>query len=229
MVKVFGNVDTNELAARLGALSVEDRRGNIIWSDSFEGVPDNWYIDAAGAGASLTKNATHSWLGSSCMKIVTGTENAQAQRIQKGFAAPMNSRIGIELHFFPPGAGYIFLMQVWGYNGTHSYTGILEFNQTDDKVYIHDSAGASREIQSYILNPAGQLQWQYAKLVFDWKTMKYVRAIYNENEYDISTYGLRSAVNATNPCFSVWLWVVSQGTTSHNFYIDDFILTQNEP
>jgi len=67
------------------------------------------------------------------------------------------------------------------------------------------------------------------KLVTDFENEKYVRFILNNDVYDLSSYTYEKTNDTSRPHLLVRYKLVSTGGTSTTSYVDDVILTQNEP
>jgi len=67
------------------------------------------------------------------------------------------------------------------------------------------------------------------KLVVDLNTDRYVRFILNETEYDLSAYSANTFANPDQPHLGVKAILYSTAGFNADCWVDDIILTQNEP
>jgi len=229
MTKIFGQIDTGELAARLGSPSVEDRRGNVVWYDDFEGASKKWAYTVTGAGSAVALNAAYSWRGSQAMKITTADDPDDVCGIDKYFNLPSETRIGVEIHALFRHTKEKLYIVMTGYDGGHYYDAELIFDRENLTLEYLDSDNVPQTLDNSVSYYSGYEQWLLMKLVIDWDTKKYVRAIVGDTEYDLSTYNIRTVASLENPILWTVIWGYPTDANNHDIYIDDFILTQNEP
>lgn len=229
MVKIFGQIDSGELAARLGALSTMDRRGNLIFYDDFNETALHWDTLADGTGASIELNTNYAWIGDKSIKLVTGDATDDTTYLRKTFAPTLDRKIGIEVHIQTPPDGLEFWLIFYGFDGTTRYQGLLTYDAKNDNLNLDYGAGSTVKLGDTIDTLWTHRLWEILKVVFDWETMKYVRVIHNDTEYDVSMYSLQTQASARLPHLSVHLYAVSTANANATMYLDGFILTQNEP
>ena len=226
--KVFNVVDIGEAAVRLGSPSTEDRRGNFIWYDDFEGVSAKWKTVAAGVGAGAALNAGYSWRGDSSFKLTTAnTANAFAF-MQKRFTPPSDYKVGAECHVRLDKEHCFFDLNVQGWTATDSYLGQMRILPDTDEFQIRTGLLAYTTISTDAFPDIDEELWIMLKLVIDWNTKKYVRAMVGHNEYDLTAYNLLSLGAGPEPCHRVNMRLTTEEAVNHTVYVDDFILTQNE-
>jgi hypothetical protein len=227
--KIFSSVDTNENAARLGACSTMDRRGNLIWYDDFEApVALKWGVstDAGGAAAIST---TRCWMGTQSMKSSTHTDIGDQTSLGKVFCLPIERTMGIEYMFNINNGKPIVRIYVVGYTGTAYFMGQIQYDHDLQKIYYYNSASAWIELPLADNNLTVLEHWFLMKLVIDWDKKEYVRFIFGGTEYDLSGIGMKTGANVTKKSVSVILYNIAQSAEASIVYYDNFILTQNEP
>jgi len=229
LVKVFGNIDNNELAARLGALSVQDRRGNLVWYDNFEGLSINWFEFAFGTGAGVALDSSKYWLGSQSLQIKTGDSTANTTYIQKYFSLPELARIGLECMVWLKDDECRFAHTFYGFTGSQAYSASLRFTASTGVLEYWDVTSQWVEIDASVNWKEDVDMWLLMKLVIDWTTGKYVRAIVGDTEYNLSEYSYASAADATKPAIALRFVLATTDNANRIANIDNVILTQNEP
>jgi len=229
MARIFGQIDQGELAARLGSIDTFDRRGNIVWMDDFEGTCLNWYASGIGAGHSETLSAARSWTGSQSVKLVTGAVANSAAYIRKTLSAPMDTCVGVEMHMFPASSNAIFLLYLYGYTGTREYQAMLTYDPDGYKLSYMNSAGDDVELDTTVAWDSVNAHWVPIKLVIDWDNLEYKRILIGQSEHDLTGTAMQSTGSGTLPIIKIWLYWYTEAAAAKTLYIDNVIVTQNEP
>lgn len=219
------NISREELAARLGSISTFDRRGEVIFFDDFERGKNKWTETATGSSIFSLSN-TCCFSGNLSGKLVTGASNNDQMQLNRVLNYINLNKMGFEIKFTTRGltGTYIFSIQFVKYNGTNSLSSTLTYTHSTGVLSITDSSGAV-SLGTISLNEG----FNIFKLVADFRNDKYTRAILNENEYDISSYGLVSAVAASAKYFNCLITLKAAEAATKTGYIDDAIVTKNEP
>lgn len=227
--KTISNVvDSAELAARLGSINTFDRRGNIVWMDDFESDTSRWRHGLTGGRGSITTSAERCWMGSSSYKLVTGATSGDVVYITKYFSVPSSSRIGVELHVHSPGTNNEILVLLYGDDGVNQYDGQLIYNVPTDTVAYEPSAGADVPLKRDVLNIPAEHIWIPLKMVIDWDTKRYVRAIVEDLDTDLSDQLLPTLGTTNTKFICIYIRVTSTAAGAQTVFLDNVILTQNE-
>ena len=229
MTKIFGTVDDAELAARLGSPNTYDRRGQTIWMDDFENTPINWFTDGIGAGHTETLSNTRSWRGSQSLKLTTGAVANNDSQIKKTFSAPISTTLGLEMHLYTSDAPSLLKIYFYGYTGTRVYRALVKWDPNAYTISYANSADADVNLSPEVTWLPASEHWIPIKIVIDWDKLEYKRILAGANEYDLTGQPLWSAADATRPNVNIWLYWYTQVNVAHSLYIDNVILTQNEP
>lgn len=226
--KIFDVVDIGEAAVRLGSPSMEDRRGNVIWFDDFEGVSTKWDTTAAGAGASAALNAEYSWRGDNSFRLTTANTTDAFAFMQKRFTPPSDYLVGAECHVRLDEENCYFDLHQQGWTPTDSYLGSMRILPDTYELQIRTGLLVWTTISTDAFTDIYEELWIMLKLVIDWNTKTYVRAIVGHNEYDLSAYNLLSMGAGPEPCHRINMRITTEEDDNHSIYVDNFILTQNE-
>lgn len=228
MVKVFASVDNNELAARLGCPSFLDRRGNFAWIDDFSACVLDWSTVDTGAGGDVSLSATAHHTGEQAVKITCGSGAGVITGIRKYLAPLPYKQIGYEItHTFPEDiTSFEIDMEI--YDGGKYYTPAVRLYETDDKLQISDAGVGYVDLATsfapYNLNNT----FHTLKFVIDLETGKYMRVLFDDEEYDASAYTMATRVLASREYTKFSMWYRYSGAGHPIAYIDNFIVTQNE-
>ena len=231
-INAYGSVleiGLDELACRNKGQSYRDRRGEIIWWDDFENTPQKWAYQETGVGAVVGHNTDYAHLGGQCMKILTSGTNLQYSAISGYFTPPPLTRIGAEFYLYFDDPELDFLLVLDGWDGSNYYNSTLRFEAADLDLSYKNQGGTYTDLDTDVNLYTNVMEWIYFKLVIDWKEKKYIRCIVGDTEYDLTGFNIRSTASANKPLLNVTLQVSTTDNAAHSMYIDDFILTQNEP
>lgn len=219
--------DMAELAARLDSVVTHDRRGDVIHIDDFEGNEGKWEANGTGVDRALALSAETARSGMCSLKLTTGNLANNYMEAIGYLAYPVFGKIGYEISYTHNGSLKEYLWTFRLYDGTNYYDAIIRYTQATTILEIDDN-GAWRTLQTRSFMSTHYL-FNTLKVVIDYNAKKYVRLITNDKEYDISAFSLSPTGSGVPPHIRVFI----RGTTSVNFnhstYLDDFILTQNEP
>ncbi|MBA7559940.1 hypothetical protein ES708_01558 [subsurface metagenome] len=228
-VTVSSLSDMAELAARLGSIVRHDRRGDVIWLDDFESETLKWWRYGGTTGDSFAQSGERARSGSFSGKLVTGGIGENWTAVQSGIFYPVLSRVGYEisvlLHDNAKSFTHYFLSQ----DGTHRNWFGLGWEQATRVLSVYDKILGWTPIDDDIYLWAGGRVFSTLKLVADLTTLKYVRAIVNREVFDLSAYIAFQTNLPGAPSLHPVARVDGSGVTKPEVYIDDAIITQNEP
>jgi len=224
-----GIADPGEAAARLGGINVYDRRGWTVWMDDFELPVLRWSVDSSAGSPDPVLSTNQQWMGAQSVYLATVAGVGQWSALGKDFALLRLGRIGFEffIRLENHSLGYLnFDINI--YDGT---------NLSEANLYLDADARTAS-----IVTPAGLIpiatdcfrvlpakDWLPVKLVLDMDTDMYVRLLVGPTEYDISAHAMRPGPLSNEKYVYVRLTLYGDTTDDCNAYLDDFILTQNEP
>jgi len=224
-----GISDPGEAAARLGSINVYDRRGWTVWFDDFESPSLKWVGARTAPGAFPVLSTGQAFSGIQSVHLNAPAGVASASSIARRFPLIRRGKVGFE---------------IW-VQGTTVTPGYLEL-----RADIHDGVtpywaawryySAGRDL--YIVTPDGEelidnlaymissrFYFLPVKLVVDMDTDLYTRLVVGEREHDISAYGQNVMAPGTNKFIEVTISIAPNAVFDQKMYLDNFILTQNEP
>ena len=228
---VYGNahqLGNAELAARLNSLHSYDRRGNVVFMDSFQDHINSWKQTTSGAGGAIALSTDRIYKGVSSAKLTAGSDVSNYAQLERYFPLSKNTKLGFELIFSLGANVDNVTMHITIYDGTWKRQCMIRLDVDNEKLqYRIPSDPADVSGGSYGIYEDYHLFYKM-KMVIDRSTNEYVRFLFNEQEYDLSAIGLRSDSDASDPYIHVR--IENDGDVGSNgvLYIGGFILTQNE-
>jgi hypothetical protein len=224
---IYSLQDLGELAARLGSIDTFDRRGNVIYIENFESGLGLWGISGTTPGYSGRWCPDFHRSGGFCVELNTAAAAGAAVDIEGYLPYPSKSRLGIELHFNHTArvAKAEFLIEV--YDGVNLYEAYIQLVGSTWQYWGDDHAWHN-------LSPTTDLMtnqiFHAFKLVFDLTTGKFVRLIVDTTIFDLSTHNIYKTGSSNAPCI-YFIYEITSSIFAQAAYawLDDLILTQNEP
>ena len=226
---IYTLTDLGELAARQGSIVTFDRRGYVVWLDDFEDNINKWFQEVVGAGGSIALSTDAARNGANSAKLVTPSATTTYAAISRAMGLRQPSREGFEISFADLEDDTYFQIGIVYYDGTNSYAGYIRYDPDDDTLQVYDATAGWVTIGSSINIYTDVSAWQTMKLVANLSTQAYVRAILNDTEYDLSSYSMFSATTSVAPRIAVGAWIYREVASNLHVYVDDAIVTQQEP
>ena len=226
---IYPVLDLGELAARLGSIITFDRRGNVIWFDDFEQGINKWKKNFTGFAGTITSTQERARTGGFSAKITPYPDSDSRTRMEHYMPLPIIGRLGFEFSFtWVYDVGEIVLnASLYGHDYHHS-SQIRYLGGGYRRWYYLDENSNWQEIGRVILHAEDYL-FNTIKLVVDYKTLKYVRLIVNETEFNLSGIPYRLLSPAATYFLMHYIESRPHTNVEVSSYIDDVILTQNEP
>lgn len=227
-VTTYSLSDMAELAARLGSIVTFDRRGDVVCMDDFERPKLRWLTNEAGAGTSVRLSDVWSRSGINSVLMTVGSTTNNYGDIWRRFGLPVASRIGLEVSFTEHSHAMEFIISGYFYDGTNSDFFSVKHSNVSNKISVYTPTGYV-EAATKVLSAATSFIFHTMKLVIDYDTGKYVRLILDDEEYDLSGYSMATTGDTSASHISMWIRVNNPGGSGPASFLDDFIMTQNEP
>lgn len=220
--------DLGELAVRLGSIVIFDRRGRVIHFDDFEGPVLRWDGETSPT-TYFRLSARSPKSGSQSVQLHVVATAGQKCEIHRGCALLPSEQLGLGIAFAEPDTNSLFHLYFRYWNGTDEYQARIEINFNAKTLRYYDSTGWHEFADTFGFIST-QNYHHLAKLVADFETGKYVRFMLNDTEYDLSSYDLYTTPDtATVPHIRIYLALEARVSTASDIYLDDYILTMDEP
>jgi hypothetical protein len=220
--------DEAELAVRLGAFDLFDRRGNVLFQDSFENGLEGWVINLSGGVADIYPVMTPVRTGALAVGIYTDALADAASGVRREFGLPLISRMGSEIAFMLDDNTMDVLLWLQVVTSTWWWSYAARWRQNLGVLSVYNDAGAWQTVATPGMLNEATPTWYVIKLVCDPVNGRYTRLILNAVEYDISTIIPWNFASVQPPFCRCWIQASSSIAASREIVIDDFILTMNE-
>ena len=224
-----GISDPGEAAARLGSINVYDRRGWTVWMDDFEAPSLKWTSRSSVGGTLPVLSTADAWMGIQCAYFRTAIVAGAYAEIRRKFPLIRQGKVGIEFTILNASRalGY-FRARILTYDGVNRTDAELRLDANARTATIVTPAG-DIIVATNCFNTLPHLLWRPVKLVVDTSTDHYIRLLIGPTEIDISSHQLVPAGASNETMLWVDLRLVGELVFGQNAYLDNFIMTQNEP
>ncbi len=221
--------DMGELAVRLGSIVTYDRRGEVVDFDDFNLPIARWGTVIVGIGSYALYSSSSSKTGSQSMMLHVINGAFEHCGIQKYTNIARSKRVGMEISFSNPSTEAHLWIYLSYFDGTTTRRGRLKIDFNGQKLYIIDRDAAEIEVADTGLFRSAVWCFYTVKLVVDFDTGKYVRLMFSDREYDISTTLLEEAPSVEAPTYALYYQLANRVATGSSIFLDSHILTQGEP
>jgi hypothetical protein len=228
-VTTHGVRDLGELAVRLGSIVSFDRRGELVWFDDFEDTLNKWTTDFSGTGAAAAISTTRARNGAQSVKLTAGSSLSNRSRIEHKHALPVVSRLGFEFSWQMESV-IDYLQAVMLVRRTPVLLQyIIRWTLNTETLAYVDSVSQLQTIVTGVSLAVADTQFHTFKLVIDEETQEFRHVIIDDVQYDLEGIPAVVSPTATQPEWEVSISAVGTEGNNDVVYVDDVILTQNEP
>jgi hypothetical protein len=226
---LYGNIDSAEIAARLNSPDTHDRRGLALWIDDCEGAVIRWHTSSGGVGGGVALSTEAQRSGVQSLKCTTGNAIGDYAQIQRGLAIPTFSPLGYEISLLSNTDMDYYNLQTTIFDGTIRRIGAIRLNHTLDTMSYYNAAAGWTGFSTHCPIMLDDYTFNTMKLVVDPSSGYYIRFILNNIEYDLSAYTYNQVANATDPYYHFIFNGYTAVAANTSFYLDDGIMTIDEP
>jgi hypothetical protein len=218
-----------ELAVRLGFPHVFERTGNVLFYETFAHGISDWH-PLQNPIANKPLLSSRGLLNSPyCAVLVSDGTAAGFSTIRKDLGYPYLTTFGMEFSFQPStNIGELFF-GIIVYTGDTKHSVWAYYNDSVYKWYVLDDTPAYQEVLTYCIGAHDHTNWHTVKLVVDMVNLRYARLMVDNEDVGLSAYTPRADADATDPYIYLGIDSFTLGTRIFDIYIDNVILTINEP
>lgn len=221
--------DMGEVSARLGSIVTYDKRGDVVDFDNFEEPILKWAKIETGGAVYLHSVDVKS--GSQSCALSTNANIGDSVFIYKYLSLLISRQLGFELAMGGDLSG-LFYLNVYYYNGTDLYSPKVKIDLDEGKLYVYDG-----DLEDYTLVSElggifcgiGDNLFHNLKVVCDFETGKYIRIMFTNQEWDISSITIFNSTDASAAHAELEIGRENTDAEAKITSIEDVIWTQAEP
>jgi len=221
--------DLAELAARLGSIDTFDRRGDVFFLEDFEHGATCFGSTGNGTGNSSYLSLERARSKSFSYKLVSGSTGAHDRYLYVRTGLPSLSKVGFEVSIELDDSNNVVEWLLQCYDGVNALKGHIKYDDSVNKLYYLNSASAWVEFATNVIMLTTPGMFNTAKLVIDSVNAKYSRFILNATGYSLADIALESTPSIYVNQVYAYVRFVGESGDNDIAYVDDWILTQNEP
>ncbi|KKN35896.1 hypothetical protein LCGC14_0779000 [marine sediment metagenome] len=228
-VTVHEITDLGELAVRLGSIVSFDRRGDVMWFDDFESGITKWVTSASGTGASVAASDNTARNGKNSVLLTGGSDGTRQAELRRDMPFLSLSSLGFEVSFSKASLVQTmeFVVQIWDGTNRHDYK--IRYSDADDELQYWSSTEAWVTLATDIDLGTTASLFDTLKMVVDLSGEMYVRVLFNERQLPMDDIDVKLTASGATPFLRVFVLLTSRDGENDIVYVDDVILTQNEP
>jgi hypothetical protein len=226
---VYQMNDLGEAVVRLGSPVSFDRRGDVIRIDSFEDGLANWNVYGSAPGGAVYLSLLASRSGLYSVKLIGPSDPALISWLAHSSDYPVRSNLGFEISFSVLAAVGRLRFQVTVWDGTEASTCGIMYDGTAKTLSYYAANGAYTPFATGIDLSNVPTPFYTSKLVVDIVNNQYLRYIFGANQYDLSGIPMYTAPSPLPPHALFQVLLTGLAGSNPSIYVDDYILTQNEP
>ncbi len=226
---VYKVSDLGELAVRLGSIVTFDRRGDVMFLTSFEHGLGGWSPTLVGDGADISLSADTARNGAYSLKMIGGKDGERYAEISRIFPYPALSDFGMEISFTVEADVEKIDFEFHILDGTDDYIASLRYIEATTKIQYLDSGGTFQDLFTGLDLIEADGCFHTLKLVIDGSAQEYVRVLVDDQADTLPGEGMSSVSSPGASAIWVKFMVYSDSGKNGQAYLDDLIITQNEP
>jgi len=226
---IFAIFDLGEAVARLGSIDYFDRRGNVLFMDSFEDGDRIWRWVAGGVGAAQVLSTTCPKSGSYCRKLTTGSADGDRTAGQVDIPFPVLSNMGFEASVSANTQNGRFYIYITVWDGVKRTYYIVRYDFATRILSYLDSSGSWVTVSTSIDLTGYLYRYHVFKLRLDLVNRKYINLLVNSHVVNLANLSGQEVAHPLGPVLRASFLVEGDGAANRIFNLDDVIITQNEP
>jgi hypothetical protein len=221
--------DLAELAVRLGSPVTYDRRGAVIWMYGFEhGIGDveqlvSGVLSAVELYAGTWETAPFG------LRFTIDPVVGSYVSIYRLIPVCFSKRMGFQASVRVEPAVSVIYHNIYHYDGTKLWYSYLYVDLDNLRVQIFTAESGLVTVLEPLPDLSSSGYFFHLKLVTDLADHSLVRGLLDDHEFDLSAYHMASTASVLAPHVRARLTAMCNGGVGSHAYVDNLIVTANEP
>lgn len=221
--------DLGEVAARLGAPNLFDRTGTIIWYDQFVGGLNNWQLYSSLGHEKPALVASPYLYQPYAAKLHDVCAVGDSCTMLANLPFPYESAMGVEFAYYPLYSECQLSLECKLYTGSALFYFKVRLGLYTGDIHILDSTDTYVLVYNDPLGFTIEDGYNIVKVVVDLSSKMYSRLMFNKYDINIKSVGLSTGASTRRPRLTVALKLEGIGIYANTVYIDNVIVTLDEP
>lgn len=223
------SIGNAELAARLGSPVIYEQSGRVQKIETFEQGLSQWLLSRSGAGADAVITPEHFHSGGYSVKMTGGSTLEHRIQISHSQGSFPRGKVGLAVAYSAPAPIDRIELELRVFDGTLVHYVRVKLDDVNNKLFVYDDTPGWQEVGVANIYTYYAYRFHFVKITADIVNDIYGALRYNQQEIDVSAYALDTALNNMPPRIDILLWVYSNDGDNDIVYMDDVILTVEEP
>jgi hypothetical protein len=221
--------DMAELAVRLGSPVSYYRTGRVLYMTDAEASLGSLSAITVNLGSSVTPYNGTAFAGDRSIRLQTDGSNVDTVSVLKTIHLHPTSNLGAEWAFSTSSTGIALAFNVFCRTGSHLIQFEIVYDQASGSLYYLNGSSSLVLIATGFLISTTYKAFSFLKLVVDPVGGKYVRLMLNQRLYDLSAILAPSSVSVSAEGIDVELSLSNGAPAVKAVFLDNFIITTDEP
>lgn len=220
-------IGSGEQAARLGSPSTYDWRGQTLVTQDFAHGKGNLFATTYGTGAEVSVSPDTFLQGGYSLKMLGGSDGAMHALVTSIAGRNPSDRYGLSVCFADSGTYDYVYFNLYVRSGGTIYFGRIRYDPGSNEL-AYWAGGSTYTAIATVYATSATYAFNWLKVVIDVNTHKYVRVLFNSDQYDIDA-NLPYTVGGSAQSIEVDIDVYSVAGYNYGIYLDRYVVTVNEP
>ena len=207
---------------------IYSRSGKVLYLDDFEKGIGAWTRAATGLAGEIVLTSEWVYLGGLACIITTHDTGNSIASISKRFPPVDLQVLGGQMCFAVVTAVKWLDFEIRLEDGDDSYYFNARYEHTTGKLYVQTGMLAYTEFADHGVLSEGLGIYHHVKLYVDTQSKTFVRLLFDNVSYNLSSYAPASQPGGASHREDVWIRVTSQDDVSAIVYVDSIVLTTDE-
>jgi hypothetical protein len=208
-----------------------DHRGRVVWYDRLGYDPVRYAQVSSGVSAAVARDNAYAYEGEYCLAITAGPAAGNYTAITRGLPELAACTLGLEIRsmYLPPVPGSPAReLFIYHYTGAVKYTFGWRYRDEDPPGVDVYTSGGWEEVAA-VLAMTGEAVWNAIKMAVNLDDPAYLRGILDSREYDLSSYPVDSAADATGRGIMIEVRNTLLDAGDEIVYLGRLVVTDREP
>jgi hypothetical protein len=225
-----GFIGLEELAARLGAVTPWNLRGNVVFMDNFETELTDWH-DTGNVEGLVERSSRHKFSGNWSAKLTANiSESITYGAITRYFHYPGTGKYALFLRVGWDADLQWYSVRVDIYTGSRELQVEIVYDATSGALVVLTEGDVYATVDTDLYRGVDEVVFFPILLEFDLENEVYGTLYFADQEYDLSSVPLMAGDSSARP--QCWLEIYPYGDVAENtfyIYLDCIALAKNLP